>query len=149
MAKAKKGRRIMKSVWYNMFHYSDYWHTWSRVLRFEDWSVVEVNLTPINSDWQKDVEPIRIRKHGTMDERRDWLWQERSKRMTVDFVYRDGLYLSDSLPISVISAMEKAIGLPLVQRLLKEDFYSKIDWNKYRSANELGGGVPFDLCSVR
>ena len=100
-------------------------------------------------DWQNDGEPSRIRTHGTMDERRDWLWQERSKRMTIDFVYRDGLYLSDSLPVYVVSEMEKAIGLPLVQRLLKEDFYSKIDWNKYRSANELGGGVPFDLCSVR
>lgn len=112
------------------FHYSSYWHTWSRRLAESNkplfCGIVEVNLGPIpgcfSSTWDYDVKPIRIRAHGTSSSRGD-----------ID---------TDVLPESVKEAMVKNLGPELTERLLTYDFLPEIDWEKY---NRLcNGGANFE-----
>lgn len=119
----------------NKFHYSSYWGKWNRVLQWQNFSgakrvfQIEVDLQPINSwdpsAWEKTAK-INIRKHCTSPARKD-----------ID---------SKTLPLYVAKQMIKILGRPLVERLLYEDFLSKIDWEKYeRSCN---GGASFEAIKL-
>ncbi len=102
-----------------MFHYSAYWHCWSRVLSTSHpkGPFVEVNLTALGGDmsdrsWAQQVKPIRIRFHGTARERND--------------------QQTETLPPEVLRIMVQKLGEELVNRLLTEDFLSQIDYDLYR-----------------
>lgn len=107
-----------------MFRYCAYWRTWSRVIEFAKYRIVEVNLTPMpnvfGSTWEKDVAPIVIRKHLTLN--RD------------DKVYAN-------LPADIIRQMLENLGDEIVNRLLTEDFLPRIDWQKYERV--CNGGAKF------
>lgn len=107
-----------------MFHYSSYWHMWSRVLtsthKGRGGNFVEVNLTPIRN-WQEEVAGIRIRVHCTSRGRDD---------KTVA-----------TLPPEVRAKMVKNLGEELTQRLLTEDFLSQIDWERYQKACNGGANL--------
>ena len=105
------------------FHYSSYWGTWSRVLSESHPAgpFVEVNLTPCCDTWQNNVEPVRIRAHGTARGERD---QE-----------------TDTLPNDVREQMIWHLGEELTERLLTEDLLSQIDWDLYRKHNNGGANL--------
>lgn len=109
------------------FVYSEYWRTWSRVLSPMDAlevGQVELDLTAINSTvttfWPR-IERINIRAHCTRPEAGD--------------------LVVDKLPVEVYQLMHKNLDAELIQRLLHEDFLSRIDWYKYRKATN--GGAAF------
>jgi len=109
------------------FHYSSYWGKWSRVLQelTADQQQVEVDLNPINSQWDfpwETTKKINIRSHRTAPGRND-------KR-------------TDKLPSDVLELMEEKLGEQLVNRLLNEDFLPYVDWDKYREI--CNGGACFD-----
>ncbi len=90
-----------------MFVYSRYWRCWSRTIGYKN-GTVEVNLTPLNNNWAGDVEPIIIRRHST-----------------------SGNETFSKLPMEVYGWMIESIGEELTHRLLTEDFFPQIDWDKY------------------
>jgi hypothetical protein len=99
---------------------------WSRVLNNDEGETIEVNLTPIpccfDSSWEKDVKPIRIRRHRTMLGQNDQMVKE--------------------LPEKILAIMKENLGEELVNRLLSEDFLTPIDWDKYNQ--KCNGGANFD-----
>jgi hypothetical protein len=103
------------------FVYSNYWHTWSRLLsdNHPDGPFVEVDLTPTNShhdsskkEWAEKIASIHIRKHGTSK-------SEKDERVA-------------ELPSEVKAIMVSRLGAELTERLLTEDFLSQIDWDLYK-----------------
>jgi len=99
-----------------MFIKSDYWGTWSRLLNKgfhipSNSLFVEVNLTPLGSNWESDVKPIRIRTHFTNGNKNNPLHE---------------------LPEDVKNLMIEKLGGELTNRLLCEDFLPMIDWQLYR-----------------
>ena len=115
----------------NMFVYSSYWGCWSRILQeatpHNDGNFIEVNLTAINPtyehSWKEQIEPIRIRRHGTSRDRND------------KFV--------GTLPQEAYDMMCRHLPQELIERLMHEDFLPNIDWEKYRKHSN--GGAPFEL----
>ena len=110
------------------YHYSSYWHSWSRVLsdNHDHGPFVEVNLTPHGirgsaADWRR-VAQIIIRVHGTTRDPND---QE-----------------TDRLPREIVFLMLDHLGMGLLARLLNEDFLSEIDWSLYEKHNN--GGAAFE-----
>lgn len=118
---------------YNLFVYSAYWGTWSRVLRFMNkgnTGQVEVNLTATNLDFSRDwdkVASLNIRLHGTSRDAKD-------------------LYVKE-LPANALGWMRNWLDAPVIERLLHEDFLPKIDWELYNK--NTNGGCPFEKCSIR
>jgi hypothetical protein len=124
----------MRSKMYprNLFVFSAYWRTWSRVLRFSqhgecNQTQVEVDLTATNPTtalhWPR-VQAINIREHHTARNARD-------------------LYTAD-LPLQVVELMRTWMPEEVVQRLLHEDFLPQIDWDKYQKHNN--GGCRLHMC---
>lgn len=113
----------------DMFVYSAYWHTWSRVLSpmdALDIGQVEVDLTALGvygGAWRR-VERVNIRVHHTPPESANKVVYE--------------------LPAEVVQLMKKWIpNSETLDRLLHEDLLPQIDWDKYRKLNN--GGAPFNL----
>lgn len=107
-------------------HYSGYWHRWSRVLAWDlpDYSpFVEVNLTPIHN-WQEEVIPVVIRRHGTA---RNW----------------GSDYSTNKLPENVFRSLLENVGEALADFLLHGQFLNEIDWAKYERA--CNGGAPLEM----
>lgn len=106
-----------------MFHYSNYWKTWSRVLKMDSCSIWELNLTPINGFHRGRKEEVSlevIRCHGTMRHHRD--------------------IETDVLPNDVIAEMKKYLGEELTNKLLTYDYVQHITGPIDNLSN--GGGVP-------
>jgi hypothetical protein len=105
----------------DMFFYSSYWRTWSRVLAPEgalDVGIVEVDLT---GNWER-VRTINIRAH-------------RTARKSGDLLVRE-------LPSEALEAMKKHMpGQAILDVLLHEDLLPQIDWYKYRKV--CNGGAAF------
>lgn len=117
----------------DVYHYSGYWGTWSRVLTSYDdpAGVLELNLTPVNpssrSSWDNDVCPVIFRNHFTaFDPRRDLLLEK--------------------LPASTRLEMEISLGDELAAQLLDTDWLSLLDMAAVRRGNRGGGGLPFADC---
>ena len=99
-----------------VFHYSAYWHTWSRILAYarigqEIREVIEVNLTPvpgINVNWKMDVAPIVVRV------------------TSVDSFYDQDKF-EKVLPYDVKKEMVRYLGPELTNRLCYENFMNQID----------------------
>lgn len=109
-----------------MYHYSGYWHSWSRVLstNHPDGPFVEVNLTPIHGDsrgWASEVRPVRVRFHGTSREERDKIVEQ--------------------LPPEVRTRMVANLGEELTERLLTEDFLPQIDPALYQQHSNGGANL--------
>jgi len=112
----------------DVFHYSRYWGTWSRVLTpYSDSPVVELNLTPINS-WANEVEPIIFRSHRTSLDQRDQLREE--------------------LPTEVKFSIIQQIGIDLLTRLVSTDWLPLLDMAKVHRGRHGGGGLPFAECAA-
>lgn len=114
----------------NVFVFSSYWNTWSRVLVEMDSHgqahTVEVNLTALgSSDWIK-TESINIRRHVTSRDRND------------KFV--------GTLPAKAVEYMREHMSDEIVERLLHEDFLPQIDWSLY--SKHCNGGAQFDLIKI-
>lgn len=110
-------RNGVKSRNGDAFIYSSYWSTWSRVIatKHQNISVVEVDLTAVNphndSGWPR-VQRINIRSHCTTRDKSD--------------------VLCYTLPAHVFDLMKSRIpDTLLLDRLLHEDLYPLIDWDKY------------------
>lgn len=106
----------------DMFFYSSYWHTWSRVLAPEgklDVGIVEVDLT--GGNWER-VRQINIRAHRTARKHGDLLVRE--------------------LPADALELMKKHMpGQAILDVLLHENLLPQIDWYKYRKV--CNGGATF------
>lgn len=114
------------------FHYSGYWHRWSRRLLVDkDGWVLEVNLEPIPgahaSTWENNVAPIVLRRHITADDRRDLN------------VHR--------LPYDTHKLMGERLGFQLRQRLITGDLVSEIDFDLLRT-NKISGGTPLAMVAL-
>lgn len=117
----------------NMFVYSSYWQTWSRILQegtvHNNFECIEVNVTPVNptrpESWERQILSVKIRKHSTARSSRD------------KFV--------GTLPESAVADLNKYIPKEIQEFLLHEDLLPQIDWDKYREHSRLGGGADFDL----
>ena len=113
------------------YHYSAYWHTWSRVLS-EDTSrgysiYVEVDLTPINDTkegWQR-VSFSNIRKHVTPRQPRD-----------ID---------TNVIPSQIVKRMARHLPANIIKQLLFEDILPCIDWVLYLEHSN--GGCPLYKCT--
>jgi len=115
------------------FHWSSYWHCWSRVLTNNSHepgcSFVEVNLTPVNGNnarslkagYENQVKLIRIRAHGTLRGPNDKETNE--------------------LPDEALAEMKEYVGEDLTARLINEDFLSQIDWRLYNKFNNGGANL--------
>lgn len=126
---ATESRGVKSNTPNNVFVYSSYWRTWSRVLkpRTRDSFQVEVNLTPANptvpASWSQ-VRDIVFREHCTARDAND-------------------RYL-ERLPDSVIADMRLHVDEATIERLLHEDFLPQIDWVLYSQHDN--GGCPLRLC---
>lgn len=115
----------------NVFHYSSYWGTWSRVLTpySGNW-VLELNLTPVNPSydrsWEETVRPIIFREHLTALNRQD--------------------ELTESLPNYTRAHMAERIGEELTTRLLTTDWLPLLNRRRVREGKYGGGGLPFVEC---
>ena len=129
----------------NLFVYSAYWQTWSRILRHgSQWCTqVEVNLTgsrSIHGSWEKASQV--------------WIREHRTARGDKDLVVAD-------LPCEVMQAMKENLRDALVARkscmldtwtsvqqlmctLLHDDLLSRIDWDKYKKLDN-GGACFYDI----
>lgn len=122
----------------NMFVYSSYWQTWSRIL-FHDHGgkgmqkmrekyqipnhikTIEVDLTGINGDnWFKKVAKVNIRCLGDMD--------------------YEGKHLHGALSEFVVENMEALMDQSIIDTLLHADLLEYIDFDKYRTWNN-GGAI--------
>lgn len=108
------------------FVYSSYWGTYSRIIRTNlfGFQTVEVDLTPINGDW-KNQRLVNIRAHCTSRDKKD--------------------HIMGWLPDMVVFRLRQELGDELAWKLLTEDIFSQIDWDKYRLHDN--GGCPLELCS--
>lgn len=120
----------IRSLNNNVFHYSSYWGAWSRILQegtpHNDGYHIEITITAINPTHEhawKELADLRIRRHGTMRDRKD-------------------LFVG-TLPEHSLEMMRRYLDAPLIERLLHEDFLPHIDWTKHRQHNN--GGAPFEL----
>lgn len=112
-----------------MFHCSSYWGKWSRVLKVENGTFCELNLTPINGFFRGKIDEVRlevIRIHFTMRDKDD--------------------INCEILPDNVLIDMKQHLDHNLVERLLNYDYLAEIgmtldEMYKLRLSN--GGGVPF------
>lgn len=117
----------------NIFVYSSYWQTWSRILQegtvHNNFECIEVNVTPVNpsrpESWERQILSVKVRKHCTARSSRD------------KFV--------GTLPESVVADLNKYIPREIQEFLLHDDLLPQIDWDKYREHSRLGGGADFDL----
>jgi len=114
----------------DMFVYSSYWHTWSRVLKPMRnnpmrGNQVELDLTSHSAVHWSRVSMLNIRKHCTAPHMGDRVVAE--------------------LPAEVVAEMTQWMGAALVERLLHENFMPHIDWAAYERA--CNGGCPFEFCS--
>lgn len=117
-----------------IFHHSNYWRTWSRVL-LQPGSIVgdrpygaylEVNLTPTNDMWADQVKPIILRSHHTIPSPGE---------------------MRDRIPPMVVTAMIMNVGADLARRLITEDLLSEI--NLPELARKMrGGGIPLAECHL-
>ena len=117
----------------DIFVYSSYWRTWSRVLlrmggKF--YYQLEVDVTPINdhnvSSWVP-TESIRIRKHCTVHGPKD-------------------IYTHD-LPDTVVERMEEYLSQDVINIILHSDIYNLVDWELYYSIRNVeGGGIMLFAC---
>ena len=117
----------------DIFVYSSYWRTWSRVLlrmggKFN--YQLEVDVTPINdhyvSSWVP-TESIRIRKHCTVHGPKD-------------------IYTHD-LPDGVVKQMEEYLSQDVINIILHSDIYNLVDWELYDSIRNVeGGGIMLFAC---
>lgn len=112
----------------DIFVYSSYWRTWSRVLlrmggKFN--YQLEVDVTPVNGQYKEAWEQtknIRIRRHCTVHGARD--------------VY------THNLPDEVVESMKKHISQEAIDVILHSDLYNLIDWERFGDVhNASGGGV--------
>lgn len=115
----------------NVFVFCSYWRTWSRVLTpYVKGTVVELNLTPVNShyaeSWERDVAPIIFRSHGTSLDRAD--------------------QLTEQLPEKVREFMVANIGEALTERLLVTDWLPLLDRSAVDRGRPGGGGIPLAEC---
>jgi hypothetical protein len=117
----------------NVFHYSAYWGTWSRVLTsyVDGNGTLEVNLTPVNpydqKSWEEFVRPVIFRNHGTSLEMKD--------------------KLELSLPNDILEWMlERLDDEILVHRLIATDWMESLDLPIVRLGRYGGGGLPFKEC---
>ncbi|WZX10293.1 hypothetical protein ACP1_0004 [Aeromonas phage ACP1] len=113
----------------DIFVYSSYWRTWSRVLlrmggnfRYQ----LEVDVTPVNPQYKESWEQsknIRIRRHCTVHGPRD-------------------VYTHD-LPDEVVESMKEHISEEAIDVILHSDLYNLIDWERFDDVNNSssGGGV--------
>lgn len=123
----------VRSLNNNIFVYSSYWQTWSRILQEgtpqNNFEFIEVNVTPVNAhraqSWEQQILPVIVRKHGT----------QRSKREKFVGV----------LPQEAVNALLKHVPKEIAQFILHDDLLPQIDWDKYREHSRLGGGAHFDL----
>ena len=127
----------MKSLNGDLFVYSSYWHTWSRMLapnntvvhRDVRLGMIEVDLTAVNPNsslqWPR-VARVNIRVHRTSRDAGD--------------------ILTDDLPERIIELMRSKIGeYPvLIERLLHDDLLPLIDWDKYQKVSN-GGAALADI----
>lgn len=117
----------------SVIHYSSYWGTYSRTLVSARLGIqpelgriytsVELDLTPINSYDVSNWSPLKellFRIHCTTPDRSD----------------QD----LESVPENVLAKMVEMYGNTIVDRMLTEDFLSKIDLEKLRAAP--CGGTP-------
>lgn len=59
-----------------LFHYSSYWGVWSKILKVDGSEVTELDLTPINPQWQSSWDELaaqhpKFRSHRTCLDRKD------------------------------------------------------------------------------
>lgn len=115
----------------DMFKYSAYWQSWSRILsplnKTPFIGQVEVDLTEINHlsghYWWSTVSQINIRAHRTCLAQAD--------------------ILTPTLPAEVFEAMKVRIpDTQLLDRLMHEDLMPLIDWDKYQKV--CNGGAPLE-----
>ncbi|UIS25132.1 hypothetical protein PQC65_gp194 [Aeromonas phage pAEv1810] len=110
----------------DIFVYSSYWRTWSRVLlrmggKFN--YQLEVDVTPINEQYKESWEQtknIRIRRHCTVHGPRD-------------------IYTHD-LPDEVVESMKEHISQETIDVILHSDLYNMIDWERFDDVHNAGGG---------
>ena len=100
-AKSRKNENIM-----NLVRYSGYWHSYSRLLWFQDGIKIEVSMTPSNGVWGELVSQ-RIRIHSTQS--------KGDKIMGIDF-----------MPKSVIASMKEKLGEELTTRLCEFDYLGEM-----------------------
>ena len=112
----------------DIFVYSSYWRTWSRVLLRMGGSFnyqLEVDVTPINEQYKESWEQtknVRIRRHCTVHGPRD--------------VY------THHLPDVVIDNMKEHISQNTIDVILHSDLYNLVDWERFDDVhNASGGGV--------
>jgi hypothetical protein len=111
----------------DMFRYSSYWGTWSRVLRRSSGGgdeTVEVDLTAVNphSDLQwPRVLSCNIRAH-------------RTALASNDIVCR-------SLPKHAVDLMHSRMDLETFDKLMHHDLLPLIDWEKYHKACNGGAAL--------
>ena len=110
----------------DIFVYSSYWRTWSRVLlrmggnfRYQ----LEVDVTPVNplfNDSWRNTKNIRIRKHCTVHGPKD-------------------IYTHD-LPDDVVEQMKEHVSQETIDVIIHSDLYNLIDWERFDDAYNAGGG---------
>lgn len=131
----------------NVFHYSSYWRTWSRVLFHMpldtrqdhphhvlkrdlgiDSTWIEIDLTAINpsvrTQWESHVQHGNIRAHHT-DLRADDL-------------------ITGTLPGSVVHEMQQWLKPDVVQKLIHADYLPHLDFKRLRQNSN--GGAAFKNC---
>ena len=111
----------------NQFHYSIYWHRWSRVLWTDGDNFIELNLTPIPNSvktWE-DVKKEMIRYHAATPALSDTL--------------------TDRLPTSIVKGMVDNLGIDLTIKLQNYDYLTEIAVKQIgvqSRADQRGGGLP-------
>ncbi len=124
--------RAVRSRNNNVFHYSSYWGSWSRILWHESdrklqerlgfdarvAGTVEIDLTAINPhcnlNWRDQVQYGNIRAHGT--------------------AFRDADKIVGTLPGYVVDMMNEWLTPDTVDKLLHADYLPYIDFEKGRKA---------------
>ena len=104
----------------NSFHYCAYWHSWSRILRQDGMNISEINLIS-HTRTVEECRNVWVRQHCTAPSRGD--------------------LFSAELPDNIRGMMVDRYGEADTVRLLTEDFYSKIDWEKYRKTCNGGAAL--------
>lgn len=110
----------------DIFVYSSYWRTWSRVLLRKGGKFnyqLEVDVTPINEQYKESWEQtknIRIRRHCTAHGPRD-------------------VYTHD-LPDEVVESMKEHISQDAIDVIIHSDLYNLIDWERFDDVHNAGGG---------
>jgi hypothetical protein len=115
------------------FHWGSYWGTWNRNLGEKDGWFIELDLTPINQNWEKGrIQDERIRVHLTSRDSKD----------------KD----VDKLPEDILEKMEENLGKSAVNKLLNFDYIGDMGGlDKFLEAHKeaikdpghRGGGIPY------